>query len=232
MGSLFVIGFMCAALFMTISVNAATSTTSYYVSPTGSDSNAGTKSKPFKSLMKAQSAAASGDTVYIRGGVYNDFDIAKIDSIYNYVNDITKSGITYKAYAGERPVFEFKNVPTNLRVAAFFVEDQVTGVTFKGFDVTGIEVGDQAQSEAFRIRGQADIVNVAAHDIEAIGFYFTGRGTGTVLNSDAYITLDQLRYPLKIQMVWVLMEGLFRSLNPVHGITVTMDSTVSAQMDQ
>lgn len=184
--SLFVIGCMLAALFMTISVYAATSTTSYYVSTTGSDSNPGTKSKPFKSLMKAQSAVSSGDTVYIREGVYDDFKIAETDSTYNYVHAFTKSGVTYEAYPGERPVFDFKNVPTNLRVAAFFVEDNVTGITFEGFDVTGIKVGDQDQSEAFRIQGQADIVNVAAHNNEAIGFYFTGHGSGTVLNSDAY----------------------------------------------
>ncbi|WP_235714681.1 right-handed parallel beta-helix repeat-containing protein [Neobacillus dielmonensis] len=163
-----------------------TGPTSYYISPTGSDTNPGTKEAPFKSMKKAQEAASSGDTVYIRGGVYDEFEIAKNDSNYNYVNDIYKSGITYEAYPGERPVFDFKNVPTNLRVAAFFVEDGVTGIKFKGFDVTGVKVGNQKQSEAFRIRGQADFENMAAHDNEAIGFYYTGHGTGTVLNTDSY----------------------------------------------
>ncbi|WP_340012968.1 DUF1565 domain-containing protein [Paenibacillus sp. FSL K6-1318] len=184
--SLLVIGCMFTALFMTFSVYAAGSSNIYYVASTGSDTNAGTKNAPFKSITRAQSAASSGDTVYIRGGVYDDFEIARIDNTYNYVHDITKSGITYEAYPGERPVFDFKNVPTNLRVAAFFVGDKVTDITFKGFDVIGIKVGDQAQSEAFRIRGQADFVHMAAHDNEAIGFYYTGNGTGTVLNSDAY----------------------------------------------
>jgi hypothetical protein len=163
-----------------------TGPTSYYISPTGSDSNPGTESAPFKSLMKAQSAASSGDTVVIRGGVYDDFEIAKTDKDYNYVHAITKSGITYEAYPGERPVFDFKNVPTNLRVAAFSVERNVTGITFKGFDVTGVKVGEQKQSEAFRIRGEVKFENMAAHDNEANGFYFTGGGTGIVLNSDAY----------------------------------------------
>jgi hypothetical protein len=185
------IGKVCAAtivfslafcFILTSSVFAA----NYYISPTGSDSNAGTKSAPFKSMMQAQAEAASGDTVYIRGGVYDDFQIAKTDSNYNYVNDFTKNGITYEAYPGERPVFDFKHVPTNLRVAAFFVEDKVTGLTFKGFDVTGVKVGNQKQSEVFRIRGQADIENVAAHDNEANGFYYTGHGSGTVLNCDSY----------------------------------------------
>ncbi|WP_339296957.1 DUF1565 domain-containing protein [Paenibacillus sp. FSL R5-0623] len=184
--TLLVIGCMLATLFMTFSAYAAGSPTTYYVAPTGSDSNSGTASKPFKSIMKAQSIASSGDIVYIRGGVYDDFEIARTDSNYNYVHDMTKSGITYEAYPGERPVFNFENVPTNLRVAAFLIGDKVTGITFKGFDVTGIKVGDQAQSEAFRIRGQADFMNMAAYDNEAIGFYYTANGTGTVMNSDAY----------------------------------------------
>lgn len=158
----------------------------YFVSPSGSDSNPGTKSEPFKSLMKAQSATSAGDVVYIREGTYTEFTIAKTDSTYNYVHAFDKSGITYEAYPGERPIFDFKNVPTNLRVAAFFVEDKVTDITFKGFEVIGVKVGNQEQSEAFRIRGQADFENMAAHDNEAVGFYYTGYGTGTVLNSDSY----------------------------------------------
>jgi hypothetical protein len=187
--ALFVIGFMFVASFMTSTVYADESisaTSYYYVSPTGSDSNPGTEGSPVKSLMKAQSAASSGDTVYIRGGVYNDFEIAKTDKDYNYVHAITKSGITYEAYPGEMPVFDFKHVPTNLRVAAFSIERNVTGITFKGFDVTGVKVGEQKQSEAFRIRGEVKFENMAAHDNEANGFYFTGGGSGIVLNSDAY----------------------------------------------
>lgn len=49
----------------------------YFISPSGSDSNPGTKSAPFKTLMKAQSAASAGDIVYIRGGVYDHFDNPK-----------------------------------------------------------------------------------------------------------------------------------------------------------
>ncbi|MGM7719806.1 right-handed parallel beta-helix repeat-containing protein [Metabacillus sp. Hm71] len=192
-GSLFLFGWMLAILFMTSAVYAdgVTSPTSYYISPTGSDSNPGTISAPFKSIMKAQLTASSGDTVYIREGVYDDFKIAETDNphenVYHFVHDINKSGITYMAYPGdERPVFDFSNVPTDQRVAAFYVGENVTGINFKGFDVTGVKVGDQKQSEAFRISGQANFENMAAHDNEANGFYFTGRGTGIVLNSDAY----------------------------------------------
>lgn len=62
----------------------------------------------------------------------------------------------------------------------------MTGVNFVGFDVTGVKVGNQKQSEAFRIAGGANFLNMGAHDNEAIGFYYTLNGTGVVLNSDSY----------------------------------------------
>ncbi|WP_420832358.1 right-handed parallel beta-helix repeat-containing protein [Paenibacillus humicola] len=172
----------------TAAPNAASNTAQvYYVSPNGSDSNSGTISGPFKSLMKAQSEASSGDIVYIRGGVYDDFTIAKTDDIYHYVNNFTKSGITYEAYPGDpRPVFDFEQVPTDRRVAAFFIDPSAADLTFKGFDVTGVKVGGQKQSEAFNIRGNANFENMAAHDNEANGFYFNVHGSGTVINSDSY----------------------------------------------
>jgi hypothetical protein len=163
----------------------------YFISPTGDDSNPGTKDAPFKTLMKAQAAASPGDVVYIRGGVYDDFTVPETDNpfedVYHYVNPIYKSGITYEAYPGDpRPVFDFSNVPTDQRVAAFYIQTNVTDVNFVGFDVTGVKVGAQKQSEAFRIAGGANFVDMAAYGNEANGFYFTIDGTGVVLNSDSH----------------------------------------------
>ena len=42
----------------------------YYVAVDGSDSNAGTKEKPFASLNKANDVVRAGDTVWIRGGAF------------------------------------------------------------------------------------------------------------------------------------------------------------------
>ena len=166
----------------------------YYISPNGDDGNPGTKDAPFKTLMKAQAAASSGDVVYIRGGVYRNFTVPETDNpfenVYHYVNPIYKSGITYEAYPGDaRPVFDFSNVPTDQRVAAFFIQTNVTDVNFVGFDVTGVKVGAQKQSEAFRIAGGANFVDMAAYGNEANGFYYTIDGTGVVLNSDSHDNL-------------------------------------------
>ncbi|MBQ4218475.1 MAG: DUF1565 domain-containing protein, partial [Butyrivibrio sp.] len=96
----------CLCLFIKFDCSAYAA--DWYISPSGNDSNAGTStSAPFKSLMRAQDAASSGDTVYIMGGTYNDFGIAAKDNNYNYVNEFTKSNITYRAYTSKDvPVFD------------------------------------------------------------------------------------------------------------------------------
>ncbi len=41
-----------------------------YVSPNGSDTNAGTMTSPFRTFARAYSSATAGTTIYLRGGVY------------------------------------------------------------------------------------------------------------------------------------------------------------------
>lgn len=159
----------------------------YYIAPNGSDNNPGTLDKPFASIAKAQEAASSGDIVYLRGGTYKNFAIATSDSNYNYVNEITKSGITYKAYSSsEVPIFDFSNLTTSKRVAAFYIAPQAKDVNFLSLKVTGVPVGNQKQSECFRIEGNATFNQVTCSDNQAIGFYFVGHGTGSCIRCDSY----------------------------------------------
>lgn len=45
----------------------------YYVSPSGDDSNPGTKESPWKTIKKASETVASGETVVIKEGHYNEY---------------------------------------------------------------------------------------------------------------------------------------------------------------
>jgi hypothetical protein len=47
--------------------SAVSQAATYYVSASGSDTAAGSKAAPWKTLAHAQSVVAAGDTVYIRG---------------------------------------------------------------------------------------------------------------------------------------------------------------------
>ena len=86
-------------IFLAISTYATA--TSYYISPSGNDSNNGAIGSPFFTLNKAWSFAKPGDIIYARGGTYR----------FNSRQNLTgKSGtasdtIRVWAYPGERPVF-------------------------------------------------------------------------------------------------------------------------------
>jgi parallel beta-helix repeat protein len=70
---------------------------SYYVSPTGSDSNSGTStSSPFQTVPKAAAKTHPGDVVYVMNGSYGPFMISRSGSA-------SGGYITYQAYPGQHP---------------------------------------------------------------------------------------------------------------------------------
>ncbi|MDD5086391.1 MAG: right-handed parallel beta-helix repeat-containing protein, partial [Candidatus Nanoarchaeia archaeon] len=71
----------------------------FYVSPAGSDSNDGTSSNPFKTIQKAANNVAAGDTVYVREGTYNSFNL-------NNKNGASDSWIVFKPYLDEKVIID------------------------------------------------------------------------------------------------------------------------------
>ncbi|WP_235886391.1 carbohydrate binding domain-containing protein [Paenibacillus cymbidii] len=68
--------------------------TTYYVSPSGSDSQAGTIGAPFLTIGKAAATAQAGDTVSIRGGTYRE-------TVKPSHSGTAGNPIRYEAYSGE-----------------------------------------------------------------------------------------------------------------------------------
>jgi parallel beta-helix repeat protein len=107
----------------------------YYVATNGSDSNNGKDiNASFKTIQKAADTAASGDTVYVRGGTYNK--CLQIDA----------SGISFQPYNSEKPVIDGTN--QSLLYSSAVVQINGSRTLFSGFAVTngegdGIIVGTQ-----------------------------------------------------------------------------------------
>ncbi len=149
----------------------------WYISTTGTDTNSGTAAAPVATIMKAQSLASAGDTVVIESGTYMVPNILNSlqSGVYEVVNLVNKSGITYEAAAGARPVLNFSGInPTGYRVAAFWVT--ASNVTFQGFDVTGVQeniTDSNNQSLAFAVWGCSNCTwnQVNAYSNEGVGFY-------------------------------------------------------------
>lgn len=169
----------------------------FFVAPDGDDTAEGSEAAPFATIMRGQAAASAGDTVYLRGGVYrlDERHVTRTDATYAYVNDFTKRGINYFAYAEETPVFDFGAVrPADRRVTAFFI--RADALHFRGFHVAGVQVTIRAggavantQSESFRIRGGSGntLERLVLRDGMGIGVYIVGESANNlVLNCDAY----------------------------------------------
>ena len=75
----------------------------YYVGPNGSDGNNGSLSHPWATVQHAGTRAKPGDTVLIRGGVYNEGEIW-LRADYGHGGAQGKL-LTIQAYPGERPIF-------------------------------------------------------------------------------------------------------------------------------
>jgi parallel beta-helix repeat protein len=80
-------------------LDSETAENAIYVSPSGSDSNDGSKQSPYKSINTALDNAAVGTTVYLREGTYSEN--------VSFSNSGTESAyITLKNYPGEKPVLK------------------------------------------------------------------------------------------------------------------------------
>lgn len=186
-------GVLLAWIFLLQTTTAFSAT--WFVATNGVDSNSGTNiNSPLATITKAQAMASSGDTVYLRGGTYllNNSHLTATNSPWAIVNNLTKSGISYLAYPGERPVFDFSGVqPIGNRVTAFLVTSSASDCVFKGFDVVGVTInvtGVNSQSECFRITGgnRNRFEQLRMHDGMGIGWYLTSGQSNLVLNCDAW----------------------------------------------
>ena len=167
----------------------------WFVATNGADANLGTSNRPFATIMRAQKATQAGDTVWLRGGTYflQYSNVTATNNPWVIVNNITSNNVSYLAWPGELPVFDFSNVrpPTanSNRVTAFLVT--ASGCTFKGFDVVGVPVTVaqvHTQSENFRVAGGNfnRFEQLRLHDGMANGWYLTAGASNLVLNCDAY----------------------------------------------
>lgn len=72
----------------------------YFVKPSGEDTNTGKKTSPFKTINKAASIAQPGDTIIIYNGLYRE----RVDPLNGGTGE--NSRIIYKAAEGEVPVIK------------------------------------------------------------------------------------------------------------------------------
>lgn len=186
----------------------------YYVATDGDDSAAGSKDKPFASLNKANSVVTAGDTVWIRGGVYDLHDTVYYKRYHMTAGILlTASGesddnrIHYLAYPGERPIFDGSNLPIGQghSHSDAGVIDSVTYTSpivisakylhLKGFDVRGVPMKHNSNSGIFLYASKHIFLEqIDSHHNAGPGIFIndgaSDGGGHLILNCDAHDNYD------------------------------------------
>jgi len=165
----------------------------YYVSPAGSDSSDGSLAAPFATLQKGNDAAAAGDTVWLRGGTYQNTKQIKL----------TKSGqsdskrIKFWAYQTEVPILDFsKYVSTNTAVDSPTILVTGSWLHLKGLEIANGAVGASGahSNDALRSEGASnnvfELLNIH-HNFGPGLFISKGTGNHLIVNCDSHDNYDK-----------------------------------------
>ena len=184
----------------------------YYVAVDGNDNDKGSKEKPFASLNKANAVVKAGDTVWVRGGVY-DLNDTVYYKRYEMTAGIllTASGesddkrIYYFAYPGERPIFDGTNLPIGQACRNKGTIDSVMTTSpivvaakylhLKGFEVRNTPMKCNSNSGIFLYASKHIILEqIDSHHNAGPGIFIhdgaSGGGGHLVLNCDAHDNYD------------------------------------------
>lgn len=109
--------------FLFLALNVAT----WYVSPSGNDSSAGTQSAPLATLQKAHDLAASGDAILAMDGTYQYNGPSNPNN--GFMVNVTKSNLTFQAVNRRQAIID-----VNLKLySAFQCRATCSGLTVQGF---------------------------------------------------------------------------------------------------
>lgn len=159
----------------------------YYIAPSGNDNNLGTISSPWKTLVKAWSVIAPGDTVYLRGGIYSFAQMQYLQLKNGSAGNLIKIW----AYPGETPILKRGYTYDANNIDLVYLEGNY-------FHWKGIEFADNKQEmngagwSSFRagFTNNSIFENIHYHHNGA-GFSIRGNSSNNlVLNSDFHHNQD------------------------------------------
>ncbi len=95
---------LAIAIFLALPsvINAQVFASTFYVAPSGSDSNQGTELAPWRTIQHAATVMQAGDTTIIRGGTY-------AEQVTPAQSGTAAQPIVYQAYPGELPIIDGNN---------------------------------------------------------------------------------------------------------------------------
>ncbi|MGB7846201.1 MAG: choice-of-anchor Q domain-containing protein [Candidatus Acidiferrum sp.] len=115
----------------------------FYVSTTGSDSNPGTITSPWRTVQHAANSVQAGDTVFVRGGVYNE-------SVNISASGSAIAGpITFQSYPGENAIVDGTGlVPSTSGTQGLFNMANQSYISIQGFEIRNYQTSSASATPA------------------------------------------------------------------------------------
>jgi hypothetical protein len=164
----------------------------YYVAPTGNNSNPGTLEQPFATMARGQQAAAAGDTVYFRGGTYLYTSSTDANGVALNKSGASGRRINYWAYQNEIPIFDFSGMTAAARITGIRVT--ASYIHLKGLEVKLVPQNITTQNESWGIYNEGGDNNIYEmlnlHHNMGPGFFLGSGGNNLILNCDSHHNYD------------------------------------------
>lgn len=145
------------------------SNASFYVSTTGSDSNPGTQTAPWRTVQHAADTARAGSIVNVRGGVYEE-----LVSI-NASGNATDGYITLRSYPGETAILDAEHFTPSGRNAVLTIQNK-SYVRIEGLEICNFRTAEHRLTPlGISIMGAGSHIELLKNNVHHIEQTFNGR---------------------------------------------------------
>jgi Right handed beta helix region len=142
---------------------------SFYVSTTGNDSNAGTQMAPWRTVQHAADTVRAGSTVNVRRGVYEELVTVKASG------NATDGYITFRSYPGETAVLEAEHFAPTDRNGVLTIHNQ-SYVRIEGFEIRNYHTAEHRLAPlGIDIMGAGSHIELLKNNVHHIEQTFPGR---------------------------------------------------------
>ena len=140
-----------------------------YVSTTGSDSNSGTQTAPWRTVQHAADSARAGSTVNVRGGVYEE-----LVSIHASGN-AREGYITFRSYPRETAILDAEHLTPEGRSGVLTIHNQ-SYVRIEGFEIRNYRTAEHRLTPlGISVTGSGSHIELLKNNVHHIENNFQGR---------------------------------------------------------
>ncbi|WP_214630861.1 right-handed parallel beta-helix repeat-containing protein [Paenibacillus agaridevorans] len=184
----------------------------YYVSANGADTNPGTIEAPWRTIQKAADTLMAGETVLVRGGVYEEFVTIRNSG------SAAAGYITFQAYPGEQAVIEGKNLSIASGKSSLMGIRSASYIVVQGFEIRGLATASSSEYPAgVKIQGGGSNIHILNNNIHHIENRATrGNAHGLLVYGDSANPISDIK--ISGNEVHHLINGSSESLTLVGNV--------------